>query len=237
MKKRSLFFCLFFSFLGAHNNQELFLKANQLYDQKDYKKAFLVYESIKNKGSAVWYNMGHCCYMQEEFVKALLFYKRAAKSASMPFYAEIQEQIKKIESEKLGLLHEQSWISDFVRMTAHRLSLFISQLIFLLIWFLFCFFIAKIIIGRRYFIVSILLLALVCIGGILKSKYLEHTTRYALVMQDGSFFVGPSDKLAVIGNLKRGQEVIIKAEKEGWYKIEVGQNTFGWLPHDAVIEI
>lgn len=237
MKKRIIIIIfLFFTVVNAQNNQEIFLQANKLYEQNDYPKAFLLYESIPQKGSAVWFNMGCCLAMQEKYIDALLFYKRALKNAYGSNYSLIQKRINIIKHEKFGLSDNSPMLSNFLSLIMHQFSLFFWQCLFLLLWFLMSLAGPNLFQRNNYIILSLLILSILSTALFIGKKYSFMNRTTGLVIQDASIFVGPDDRLATNGALNKGQEVIITTQKDGWYKIALTDRK-GWVPEANITQV
>ena len=70
------------SFSGYSKDEELFLHANKCYEKQECDKALELYQSMNCKGPAAWYNMGNCCYQLDNYVDAMVCWKRAQRGAS-----------------------------------------------------------------------------------------------------------------------------------------------------------
>src|ERR1700722_3305000 len=81
--------CFNIIIFGNGNNQEIFLRAHKLYEQKEIEQAYALYQSIENKGSAVWYNMGNCNYKLGKFLEAYACWHQAKKNATAKEFQDI----------------------------------------------------------------------------------------------------------------------------------------------------
>src|SRR5947209_3472912 len=85
--KKYLFLIIAFlniSLLFGQTNKELFYKANDFYQKRDYENAAKNYESITKQGyesAEVYYNLGNCYYKTNNIPLAILNYERAIKLA------------------------------------------------------------------------------------------------------------------------------------------------------------
>jgi tetratricopeptide (TPR) repeat protein len=71
-----------FASIFAGQAEELFLRGNKYYAEKDYNNALETYDMIDQKGCAVLYNMGNCYYRQENYPYALVYWARAEIGAN-----------------------------------------------------------------------------------------------------------------------------------------------------------
>ncbi len=70
--------------LHSQNPQQVFDRANQLYQQNQYAEAQAEYEKLLQNGfgsAEVEYNLGNACYKSGQLAKAILHYERARKLA------------------------------------------------------------------------------------------------------------------------------------------------------------
>ncbi|MDR0604796.1 MAG: tetratricopeptide repeat protein [Bacteroidales bacterium] len=61
---------------------EIFQKANEAYNQKDYVNAIVQYEALIKEGykdAMLYYNLGNACYKDNQLAKSLLWYERALR--------------------------------------------------------------------------------------------------------------------------------------------------------------
>lgn len=68
--------------LNASASEEIFSKAEKAYRSGNYDEAVKLYESALGENEispAVFYNLGNCHFKKSDFVRALLWYERAAK--------------------------------------------------------------------------------------------------------------------------------------------------------------
>ena len=67
--------------LRAENFEEIFLRANEAYHEKEFQKALSLYDTIYPKSSVVYYNMGNCWYRLGNNLEALLCWRKAEHNA------------------------------------------------------------------------------------------------------------------------------------------------------------
>ena len=79
MKKLIHILLLLLSFTSSANN-ELFQKANDLYDQEKYTEACLLYQEILDDGlesAELYYNIGNCYYKNKDWANAIWNYEKS----------------------------------------------------------------------------------------------------------------------------------------------------------------
>lgn len=225
------------------NYQELFLRANKLYKEREYEKALQAYTSMPEKSSAVWYNSGNCLYHLGKYVDALVAFKRAQNGASKLQRKAIDYNIERT-LDALGIPHlsvpyTQQIYAYFLRILA-TIPLLFLQLLFL-------FFLYATVVCLHYMdrsrkwlrVGGVLFLSsftLLC-GMALAVKYYDARYEHGIVIQkSGSIFVGPDKKYDVSGALMLGDELVILEKRTEWYKVKKG-NLFGWVPVEVVAKI
>ncbi|MGE0206854.1 MAG: hypothetical protein AB7R69_03315 [Candidatus Babeliales bacterium] len=218
------------NFVHAHNNQELFLQANLAYQQGDFDQALRLYEKINNKGLAVLHNMAHAFYQQGDFVNALLFYKRAQKTADVVLYDELEKSIDDVAT-KLGVNQQKGSFAWLERFT-HYASLFVWQIIFLVLWFL----IWGLYYTKKKVLAYFFIVPLGAVASVLCVIYILSGRLAAFVLEDSFLYISPSDKVAQQTALKKGEQVIIREKIDGWYKGEA-RGIVGWVAEKNLVEI
>lgn len=234
---RFLFFVLACSsVLSARNNQELFLQANQAYDQEEYVRALNMYESIERKSPAILHNMGNCQYQLKRFPDALLCWQRAKKEAPHSLFTAAQHN-SDIVRKQLGAVHEQGGVAvvfNFLKYQSARLPLFVWQLLFLCIWFIGIFLGSFFFVKRRFFLFSILSMLTVICAIPLGVKYCMAQEKMGIVKNANTFvFIGPNDRFSAHTTLDQAREIEILHTHDGWHKIRCN-NGIGWVPVDTV---
>lgn len=234
MKKLFLLFPVFFVsvFCFSNNSEESFLQANKFYRNREYKKAFDLYDSIERKGPAVWYDMGNCLFKMNEHLDALVCWKRAQNGASAFELNEIRKNIS-IVNEILGRTKEQSFFNEVFSEFINRFSLFVFQFTFLLFWFslfIFVWFFKKI----KKLILVILLPVNILFGLATFMKYKIGTYESAIIRKDlVSLFSGPDENYQIIGKVNFAHEVKILEKRDHWCKVKV-DGLAGWILADKL---
>jgi tetratricopeptide (TPR) repeat protein len=219
----------------AGNDEELFLRGNKYYAQKNYAAALQVYEMIARKGAAVLYNMGNCAFHQEDYSHALVYWNRAQKGAMAHEYNLI-ERNKKIALQKLG--HEQNnRLGDRIiqLLRAYMLiSVLMLQLIFLVLWWLFMFVFRKKKTGIKKMMQACMCLTMFFCASLLTMHYVQQNAHQAIIVKkEGRLLIGPDKSFQVLSPLNYAHNVRVKESREGWYKIQYA-DMIGWVEADVI---
>lgn len=220
----------------AGNDEELFLRGNKYYAQKDYDKAFHAYDMMSVKGRAVLYNMGNCLFYKEDYPRALVYWSRAQEGATSHEYNLIMRN-KDYVLKKLGKQKEQSiWhsVKELSQLPILYISLFFLQLLFLICWWFFIFVmrtkqtgIKKVVQSCVCFFISISAMAL----GI---HYMQQNTSQAIVVKkESTLFAGPDKSFHVLSPVMYADCATVKETREGWYKIQYA-DMIGWVEADVI---
>jgi tetratricopeptide (TPR) repeat protein len=234
---RFFFFCVFvFIKTNTGNDEEFFLRGNKSYAQKNYDDAFNSYELISKKGSAVYYNMGNCCFQKGDYAQALVYWSRAQVGATSQEYASIVRNKEYVMHllDKESAVSTQQKIFSFLQSLLPYISLLILQILFLLCWYLCLFLMGKQQIRLKRMILSSLSIAMIFCGSLLKIHYMQKEAQGGIVVKkDGQLLVGPDKGFQTLCPLMYAHNVAVKEKRDGWYKIQYA-DMIGWVEADMV---
>lgn len=218
-------------FAHARSLQETFLEGNKLYYQKRYKHALERYESIQQKGPAIWYNIGNAYYRLGDKARALAAWKHAQKNAPTHLIERAHYNMVATESE-LGI-HEVDTASAYMRYRLSLISFFLLQVLFLAGWYLF-FILLFMRIPYRIAFLSLVMLSNTLIISAIGFKYWDEMQRCAIVVVDDLIMrAGPDIHFHTIDSIPYAHMVSIKKDLPDWYKIKYA-STLGWVPENGV---
>jgi len=237
-----IFFMLIVMQIHAGNTQETFLRANKLYKEHEHAQALELYESIKNKGSATWYNMGNCAYKLGKYTDAYVYWRKAQAYATSHEHKAIAHNINALAD----IIDAQVWVVQDtnayewykpIKNIATARSLLFMQLLFLLLWFLVWYCGAYLLREKRYMLGSMLLSSTLGCALLLALNYREHTKQVALVVQSQiKVFAGPDDHYHCLGYINAIAELEIKEQRDQWYKV-CHKDLVGWVFADTIIRV
>lgn len=224
---RCMLFMLMLATYGLHaTTQESFLRANQLYHNKDYERALTTYNQIASKSSATWFNMGNCYFYLKDYPRALWAWRHAQRAhPTAQIYAQAEKQIVQVKH-LLGLATcTRSSFFDLIK----RTPLVYIQLFFLLCWFslmaaiLWYCYCRK---NKRLILLAGLMF--LGAGAALWYAFKASNAVTAICNQNTTVRTGPHQKYPVIDTLKQGLEVVVKNQRNSWCKIE-HESLIGWI--------
>lgn len=231
------------------NYQEQFLKANNLYKEQKFQKAYDLYQDIKNKSPQVNYNLGNCAYRLNKFGYALLYWRRAERDWGIFNREELLENIslvknkldQKAGAEKKGpfpkLVGAINFIMDIILSFVRSVSLLWLQLLFLLMWCVLFMYMRSSFRHKQKVLTMCLVVLTVFLGTLLALKYNMSFRSYGVVVAEKTeLLTGPDDSYQVLGFLPEGKEGIIKKESGEYYKVKIG-GQIGWVTRKSFEKI
>lgn len=232
--KYSSHFLIMTAMMFAHTcfcQEELFLQAHKLYKEHNYREALTRYQMIKNKGSAVWYNMGNCSFNLHNDVDALVYWMRARKGASVDQRSAIDHNINLL-AEKMK--HPELAVSTTVyRSMTNRiaaLSWLVLQLLFLSIWYLGW----LVLRSKRSRAGSIMIGCLLMINATLFIIKNNDQQKIGLVKSTTALlYTGPHEQYQRVGSLMALTKVNVEQKDGNWYKVRHLKNN-GWIKDESL---
>lgn len=227
--------------LSASTNQELFLRANSFYKLGQYQQALDAYQSISNKTSVVWYDIGLCFYRLGKLGHALWSFKHASRRATQKDFDTIVAATDHIEKQ-LGRPSDNSIkrvIYRYMQRATVGTSLLQWQL--LLLFFVYALSGILMLVSRRkvliFMLTAVLLCAVVISSSVCMFKWIEKSSNMAIVaVQRVEIFSGPYQDCHTQGTLDYAQEVVILEGYNDWCKIKSG-TIIGWVAKKSIMPI
>jgi len=208
-------------------------QAATAYQADDFESAARLYGSIKNKGPGVWFNSGNCHYELAQYPEAIVAWKRAQQGASFNLLHAIDHQMSGAY-EKAGIPFEPSLIVSFLDWGARCIHPFFLQLLFLMSWYLlWLLIISKRRIRLKNIYYALLGILIVISGAFLLMHYTQYLYKSALVIKKGPLLAGPHEQYDVVKELSLLQDVQIRDERPGWYKVAT-HDQMGWVAADTI---
>jgi tetratricopeptide (TPR) repeat protein len=228
-----LFITLYLDKTTLATSQEDFLRANQWYLSGDYLKAKKFYDSIENKGAAVWFNLGNCCYHLEQYPEALAYWKRSLKTGGKRWRDDVLYNCQHVQ-EVLSVQQPQKWSELLTRVVADH-SLLWWQLVLILLGIIgtAMLFLYK----KRKKVPVVVFFVVLCITtSCLGIKYWHLSQEHAIVAYESGLMAGTDERFSKIAILKKGLEVFVIQKQEKWTKVVTNEGA-GWIMADALITI
>lgn len=227
--------------------QDLFEKANQLYEEGKYAEALNQYLEIEKAGShwKVFYNMGNCYYKLNQPVRAKIYYLKARRLE--PFEPSIQKNIEIVN--KLLKDKVPSPKPDFITRLLMRIEsilslniLSITLLLLVVIFNGFVFILIKK--GKNRFIlygVSFSLILAVLVAGYHIHRVNKYNRRNiaVIIQKDAQLRSGPGENNTVLFKVNPGLEVKIIDQhgNKKWLQVSASTEIAGWIEAESLEQI
>lgn len=230
--------------VAKQNNREVFLQANNLYKQGDFKSAYKFYKKISNPGAQVNYNLGNCAYKLGDFGYSMLYWKRAEKDWGFFSRSELIQNIDLLKQKISGKRIIKNKLFEFFRFYKnYSLSLlrsaplFAVQILFLIFWII-CFFYIRFLFKRKKkFLITILFIFMAILGGLFVLRYSLDFKHYGItISKEAKVLSGPGDSFQMLDVLPQTTQVRIQRISDDYYKIKF-QRLIGWVSQKDVEKI
>ncbi|MCO5234396.1 MAG: tetratricopeptide repeat protein [Chitinophagales bacterium] len=236
-----IFFMLMFSAnsLIANEQDSLFNQAVLKYQQKDYDKAYWLFDGLVQEGNLsfqLFFNYANTCTQLKKYARAIAFYEKALKLS--PNESATESNLIFLRK-KMALTDESDrhWRNKIGELNMYSLSVLATWawIILLSVTFL--------LVSKQnrkiYFFSSVLLfiLAVYLIFNSIKLYRVLHVQQFAIVQEESAMYNQPALLSDETYDLFIGQKIEVLDEKNGWLKVNVGLNRKGWMPSERLIEI
>lgn len=238
--KKYVFYILFM-LLQAFNlfsdDATLFVHAQEKFVKGDFAGALNDYRSIKYKNSVVWQNIGSCYFNEQQYVQALLYWKRAYQRCQISQVA----QLSSLEQRALQKLNLKipSRFHFFVKRIVLMVPLIFLQMICMvllccILWTLSrCWRWQEFVGCDRRWLQWLIFGCFICgITWYAQRSFLQKD-QAMVVKQDVLVYAGPERTFHVVETLRPGNVVRVIQKKHGMYNI-VKHSLTGWVTQDTV---
>ncbi|HXH17902.1 MAG TPA: tetratricopeptide repeat protein [Chitinophagales bacterium] len=225
---------------------ELFSQANQLYKEKNYESAIVLYDSIVKSGyssAELFFNLGNAHYKLGHLAPAILNYERAKKLAPSDEDIDFNLRIANLRVvdrvEPLPELFFVRWVKNIV---IRHSSDGWAKLALLLLWAAFLcamlfLFASNILLKRTGVFAAILALLLALASAFTAySQYNYQRTRDAAIVGVKNVYIksAPDPQSTDLFMLREGVKVkLLEAEGE-WQKIQLVDGKVGWMRKEGL---
>lgn len=251
MKHGFVILALYLSSIAAFGGEadQLFLKANEAYNEGHYADAVKLYEQILNaryESAELYYNLGNASFKTNEFPSAILYYEKALKLS--PNDEDILFNLNVANTrivDKIEVLPElfirKWWRSVYNLFSADswsKVSIFFTVVFFVLLAF---YLLSKVIFVRKAAFYSGLVVLVLMIISLLLSiqKYqVQKNQREAIVFAPTiTVKSSPTPNSVDLFVLHEGSKVKIIERVGDWNEIKIANGSVGWLPASSLRSI
>ena len=249
MKKIAFLICLLTFTFGFAQNEALFNKATELYNDGHYSEAIDNYRQILDNGqhsASLYFNLGNCYYKLNAIGPSIYYYEKAL--ILDPGNAEIQNNLAFAQNMRLDAIEEMPK-TEVSRIYSSVVGMFTSdQWAYLAVGLILLFVLAYMAYyllrsanqKRAAFISSMLSLAL-CLICVLFA-YLNHQQNKnddpAIVFaKEVNVNAEPNANSSTVFTIHEGTKVNVLDELDQWRRIRIADGQTGWLQVDSIKKI
>ena len=246
---------LMLSTVGAYaaenaDADNLWVEANELYEQGDWAAAVEAYDKILELGlesARLYYNLGNAYYRQDEMAKAVLYYERALKLD--PSFVDARYNLDYVNS----LLHDkietvpEFFVKEWLRALSQKMSSNAWAVIFLLLLAvtLALFLVFRLSVSIKWrragFFTSLVTLMFMFVALSFsiwqKNDYMSHDDAVVMVPVTSAKSSPSADNSTDLFVLHEGTKVKILDRAESWIKISLADGRQGWMKTTDIEEI
>ncbi|MDR1182286.1 MAG: tetratricopeptide repeat protein [Bacteroidales bacterium] len=230
----------------AVRGNDLFQKANEAYNQKDYVNAIQQYEALVKEGyedGMLYYNLGNACYKNNQLAKSLLWYERALRLN--PNNEDIKHNIAFVNQQTIDKIEVQpefflkTWFSAVRDLFTVQMWAIIS-IVFVVIGCICIVLLLLLSSPRRrvslfisaciVFVMAILGITFACL-----QKSNVNRTDEAIIMQKIITVKSTPDMSGTdLFTVHEGIKILITDKAGNWIEVRFSNGNKGWIKEDAV---
>jgi tetratricopeptide (TPR) repeat protein len=229
--------------------QSAFEKGNELYKKEKYEEAVVLYEGIAKSGqqsAELYFNLGNCYYKLHKVAPAVYNYEKALLLS--PDDIEIQTNLKfaqkmaideikvvpkvgfsKMIDDTLDVFHYDAWAGIATGFSALFLLFFIGY-----------YFGSTSLLKRSFFVAMVVsvLIILISVASAITERNNYNNERPAVVFAEViSVKSEPKASAPEAFVLHEGTKVFVLENQDKWRKIQLTDETEGWIEKDAIKEL
>ncbi|MFM2230922.1 MAG: hypothetical protein RL607_2180 [Bacteroidota bacterium] len=246
---RKVIVFLFLSLFGFLSAQNSFEAANALYQKGSFSEAANLYErelKAGNESAELHYNLGNCYYKLHRVAPAIfhlekahlmdpydsaiennLVFARKISADTIPHFPKVG--FEKMLVQSTGLFYYETWGYLTLVFAIAMVACFMG-------YYLTTASVKK----RRYFglmIVNLFLLIIGLFAGFYQRNY-RHNQHPAIVFSDQlALHAEPTSRSTVALRLREGAKVFVLEKSGNWMKVQLTDDTLGWLQANGVQEV
>lgn len=249
MKNLAVIVVFLISILGIAQEDQVFQKANTLYNQEQYQEAIDAYTSILETGQeseALYYNLANANYKLSNIGPSIYYYEKALELA--PNDEDIKNNLAFANNatiDAIDVIPEgviSRTINRFTNMFSFDTWAWVSVCCVLLFVFLFILYYSAIIaIRKRLFFLGswiALLIGLFAVFFAFKQHSFINSNQYAIVFaQESTIKSEPNLRSEEVFELHEGTKVKVTETVNDWKKIKLADGKIGWIPATDIKEL
>jgi tetratricopeptide (TPR) repeat protein len=246
MKKQLYILLLIFQISFA---QSAFEKGNQLYQKENYSGAINSYESVLANGqqsAELYFNLGNCYYKLHKVAPAIYNYEKALQLN--PNDSEIQTNLdfaRKMAIDDIKIIPKAGFdklIADFTSSYRYDTWAWIAvAFAFVFLAFFVGYYFSPTAFKKRIYFSGMFIILLIIVTAIFSALFEKNrlaTEKTAIVFAETASVKGePKASSAETILLHEGTKVYILESIANWKKVQLTDETTGWISDDAIREL
>lgn len=232
----------------AQKPEELFSKANSLYNESAYDSAARVYEDIISKGyssASLYYNLGNAYYKLRNYPMAILYYEKSLKldpnNSDTKHNIAIANAFISDKIEEVPELFIKTWWNKLSNIfTINTWAIITLASIALMFICLFFYLTARTRTVKKSMFFSSLILILLTITtfsiSLKKYNYIKNHSEGIITSPTITVKSSPSSSSVDLFVLHEGSKVKILDKTDNWEKVKIANGSIGWLPSSTIIK-
>jgi tetratricopeptide (TPR) repeat protein len=226
--------------------RDIFLSANQAYDNKDFTAATQGYQTLLDRGfttASVYYNLGNAQFRQGNLGQAILNYRKALKLDPGDKDTRANLEFARLYQSDEIVAPPSFFLTTFWKNVRRRAGLNGLAWFSALFWWLSlsCLTVLFVFNHRDRFArlaVGVSLALFLFFGLSLLSRANQERREFAVVLtQPAEVRSGPGEDYTVLFNLHQGLECELQEQRGEWYLIILENGSKGWIPLNSVGKI
>ncbi len=227
------------SLVNATEQDSLFTVAQQHYIQRDYKKAYHIYDGLIREGYTspnLYYNFANTCLQTDQPERAIAYYEKALRSR--PGDTEIQNNLAYARKQSgVTDIQEISFWSGIDEQYLYIINIIIVWIAILLIAYILL--LARPA-QRKKLYIGLLVIG-ICTAYISIQSALvyqnKHLKTFAIAQGEMIMYKDPAKFSTEVYDIFAGQKVEVLQSGNGWSEVITERNKQGWVQADGLIEI
>ncbi|MCR9227297.1 MAG: tetratricopeptide repeat protein [Flavobacteriaceae bacterium] len=246
MKKIAFLVCLLSFTFGFAQNQALFNKATELYNDGQYSEAIDNYQQILNSGqhsASLYFNLGNCYYKLNAIGPSIYYYEKALLLS--PNNKEIENNLRFAQNMRLDAIDEipkteLSRVYDSVvgMFSSDQWAYLAVVLVFLFVLAYMAYYFLRPANQKRAAFISSMLSLTLCVICVLLAYLNDQQDKNddpAIVFaKEVNVNAEPNTNSSTVFTIHEGTKVNVLDELDEWRRVRIADGQTGWLLEDNI---
>lgn len=230
------------TFTGLAQNEALFTRATELYNQGEFENALNYYERILDNGkhsAELYFNMANAHYKLENIAPSIYYYEKAL--LLKPNDAEILNNLGYAQNMRLDAIEElpktamRKFYESVVNLfSINQWSYFAIAFMILFVLAYIAYYLLNLALNKRLFFISGFIFLLLAIASFILAQMAHQDSKAdnpAIVFSREIVISSePNERSERVFTLHEGTKVNVIEDLSDWTKIEIADGQIGWTP-------